>query len=284
VILSFFPAVTADINLSLPKRFIFSAEEIALIKRAEAIILPPLCRGFYYWFCKKNAPVFPNVDTRFYFPGKAGHIFVFNLAGISYPPTKVFRGLEDFKQRHSQGEPIYPYPLVVKWHWGGGGAFVHLVKSENELEEVLTYFKRFKKRGTTFVVQPYIEHGHCDLRVVIIGSQFFTYWRCQESPDEFRNNVSRGAKIYYNLHPKLEKMAVGLTKQIYQKTGLNLAAFDIIFSTLDETPLFLEINYGFGLLGIGGYERYKGILNEEVQKWICGLTSLGGEREEMALR
>jgi ribosomal protein S6--L-glutamate ligase len=284
VILSFFSLVDADVILPLPKTFIFSPQDIALIKKARAIILPSLCRSFYYWFCKQFAPVFPCMDTRFHFSGKAGHTFVFELAGVPYPPTKIFKGLAGLKARKAQGEELYTYPFVVKWHWGGGGAFVHLVNNEEELREVLLRFKSYKKRAPIFVIQPYIEHEQCDLRVVVIGSRFLTYWRCQETPGKFRSNVSKGAKIYYHLHPELEKKAVALTRQICRQTGINLAAFDVIFSTRHKTLLFLEINYGFGVQGIGGYQRFKQILNEEVQKWVHQVTFGCSEGEEKALK
>jgi len=268
VIISFFSLVKADVILPLPKTFIFSPEDIALLKKAKAIILPPICKKYYYWFCKEIAPVFPSMDARFHFPGKVGNTFVFELAGVPYPPTKIFKGIEALKARMAKGEKLYPYPFVVKWQWGGGGAFVHLVENEKQLWEALFRFKGYKKREPMFVMQPYVEHDQCDLRVVVIGSRFLTYWRCQETPGEFRSNVSKGAKIYYHLNPELERKAINLTKQICKKTGINLAAFDIIFSSHDKTPLFLEINYGFGLQGIGGYQQYKQILNKEVQKWV----------------
>ena len=280
MIVSFFSLVEANIVLPLPKTFMFSPEDIALLKQAKAIILPPICKKYYYWFCKEIAPVFPSMDARFHFPGKAGSTFVFELAGVPYPPTKIFKGIEALKARMAKGEKLYPYPFVVKWQWGGGGAFVYLVENEKQLWEALLRFKGYKKREPTFVMQPYVEHGQCDLRVVVIGSRFLTYWRCQEIKGEFRSNVSKGAKIYYHLDPELEQKAINLTKQICKKTGINLAAFDIIFSSHDKTPLFLEINYGFGLQGIGGYQQYKQILNEEVQRWVHQVIYGYSEEEE----
>ncbi|HDD45330.1 MAG TPA: ATP-grasp domain-containing protein [Candidatus Desulfofervidus auxilii] len=266
MILSFYQMVKGDVSFRLPQGM-FSPEQISLMKQAKCIILPPICRSVHYWFCKKFAPVFPCMDTRFHFPGKVGHIFLFELAGIPYPPTKVYHGLEEFKKRQAEGEKLFEYPFVVKWSKGGGGVFVHLVKNKKELFYILEQFRGYEKKGPSFIIQPYIEHDHCDLRVVVIGNRFLTYWRCQQTPGEFRSNVSRGARIFYNLNPKLEQKAISLTKKLCQKTGINLAAMDIMFSK-DKKPFFLEINYGFGVHGLGGFQRYKEILNEEVKTWI----------------
>jgi len=267
MLLSFFSTVKADTFSSLPAAKLFSPQQITLMQQAKAIVLPPQCQSYHYWFCKRFAPVFPSLDTRFQFPGKVGHIFVFKWVGVPYPPTRIFTGLKDLQNRLAQGESLYPYPFIVKWNKGGGGAFVHLVHNEKELFSVLDVFKTFERKGPTFIIQPYIEHDNRDLRVVVIGTQFFTYWRCQQNPNEFRSNVGRGAKICYHLHPKLEQKAINLVKQVCRKTGINLAAFDLMFSEKEKTPLFLEINYGFGLLGIGGFQQFKAILNAEVQKW-----------------
>ena len=270
MILSFWPTVKIGTSLNLPP-VDFSPEQIALIKKAKAIILPPQCKPFQYWFCQKFAPVFPCLATSFQFPGKVGHLFVFQLAQVPYPPTKVFSGIEDFQKKCARGEELYPYPLVVKWNRGGGGAFVYLVRDEIELYQAIKRLSCYEKAGPTFIVQPYIEHDKCDLRVVVIGNEFLTYWRCQQDPKEFRSNVGRGAKIIHHLYPDLEAEAVRLVKKVCQKTGINLAAFDIMFTAKEKAPLFLEINYGFGLTGIGGYACFKEILNREVKKWISQL-------------
>jgi ribosomal protein S6--L-glutamate ligase len=268
VLLSFYSLITGDVNLGLSNSRLFTPEAIKLIKQAKAVVLPRYCRACQYWFCKNHAPVFPNLDTQFRFKGKFGHTFVFSLCEVPYPPTKLYTGIEDFKERHLRNnEPLFSYPFVVKWNKGGGGAFVYKVYDKQGLFEALRTFKRYEHRGPTFVIQPYIEHGGRDLRVVVIGESLLTYWRVQTNPQEFRTNVGRGGEIEYNIAPALEEKTIKLVKKICDFTGINLAAFDVLFPKQRPDPLFLEINYQFGLKGIGGHDAYKQVLRKEVKKW-----------------
>ena len=55
------------------------------------------------------------------------------------------------------------------------------------------------------------------------------------------------------------------------KTGINLAGFDVIFSSENGDPdaMVLEINYFFGRKGLGGSENYYRILLEEMRNWLA---------------
>ena len=268
MLLSFYPLIDGDLNLDLSNPRLFATETIKLIKRAKAIVLPPYCTACQYWFCKGYAEVFPNFDTRFYFGGKFGHTFLFSLCEVPFPPTKLYTGIEDFKKRHLENnEPLFPYPIVIKWSKGGGGAFVYKVNTIKGLLGALETFKRYEHRGPTFIIQPYIEHGGRDLRVVVIGKSILTYWRIQTNPKEFRSNVGRGARIEYGVAPALEKKAIELTKKVCNLTGINLAAFDILFPEENPRPLFLEINYRFGLKGIGGPSAFRKVIKREAKSW-----------------
>jgi len=104
-----------------------------------------------------------------------------------------------------------------------------------------------------------------DLRVVVIGSKMFSYWRVQDKPDEFRNNVCRGGRIVAEMEPELTQKGIGLAKDLCSKTGINLAAVDIFFD--GRTPLLGEINFVFGRKGVGGTPRFRALLNEAVKEW-----------------
>ena len=98
-----------------------------------------------------------------------------------------------------------------------------------------------------------------------------SYWRIQENNDGFYSNLSKGAIIDSEAEPGLQQKAVALIKDLCQKTGINLAGFDVIFSSEndDPDPMLLEINYFFGRKGLGGSENYYRILLEEIRNWLA---------------
>jgi ribosomal protein S6--L-glutamate ligase len=65
-------------------------------------------------------------------------------------------------------------------------------------------------------------------------------------------------------------LAAEQVKAFCSRTGINLAGFDLLFSSRGKSrlPLFLEINYYFGRRGLGGSERFYEILIAEIEKWI----------------
>ena len=67
--------------------------------------------------------------------------------------------------------------------------------------------------------------------------------------------------------------AVRSVKDFCSLTGINLAGFDLLFSTDAKaaSPLFLEINYYFGRRGLGGSEMFYDLLETEINQWIESL-------------
>ena len=58
-----------------------------------------------------------------------------------------------------------------------------------------------------------------------------------------------------------------------RQTGIDLAAFDVIFSrdpavAAPDTPIFLEINYFFGRRGLGGSEGFYRLLAQGLADWL----------------
>ena len=85
--------------------------------------------------------------------------------------------------------------------------------------------------------------------------------------------TARELAVVLEAEPELQHKAVALVKEICQKTGINLAGFDVIFKADNDTPepMLLEINYFFGRKGLGGSEAYYQILLEEIQSWLADL-------------
>jgi ribosomal protein S6--L-glutamate ligase len=111
------------------------------------------------------------------------------------------------------------------------------------------------------------------LRVVVIGTCYQSYWRIQDDPDKFTTSLSTGARIDHEEDPDLREKAIHAVQTFCQKTSINLAGFDLLFSTKEnpEVPLFLEINYFFGRRGLGGSERFYKLLEDAIKAWIDAL-------------
>jgi ribosomal protein S6--L-glutamate ligase len=151
---------------------------------------------------------------------------------------------------------------------------VFLVTNGQELSgrlKILDDVDRYPTRR--FIAQQFIPHKGRDLRVVVVGNTMKAYWRCQQDPEEFRNNVGRGAVINDNLDPQLTTKGIHCVRDFCSKTGINLAAFDVLFdrTRTKPEPLLSEINFFFGRKGLGGSQRFYELLNKAVQEWARGL-------------
>ena len=117
--------------------------------------------------------------------------------------------------------------------------------------------------------QEYIPSQNRDLRVAVIGQKMISYWRVQKDTEKFCSNLSKGAVIDRDSDPDLQAKGIDAVRAFCEKTGINLAGFDLLFS--HDEPLFIEINYFFGRQGLGGSERFYEILTQEIGKWINSL-------------
>ena len=99
MILSFHPCIDADLTAIVAGRAP-GPEEEAMVKEADAIILPQGVRADLYDLCRKYADrVFPNYDLRFQRPGKIGDILLFRTSLIPHPKTFLFQNVADYHSR-----------------------------------------------------------------------------------------------------------------------------------------------------------------------------------------
>jgi len=277
MILSFHPRVKGDVNLRLTLKGLFSDEEAKVIASCRAAIVTQSIKAHQYAACKEYCPnLFPDYTHRFGFEGKYGNIDLFRRFNAPHPETARYKSVEDFRFSHFKNqEPIMPYPLVLKGDRGGGGWAVFLVENERDLMMRLDILADESLHPTKrFIAQEYVPHGGTDLRVVVIGDTSHGYWRCQLKPGEFRNNVGRGAVINYDIDPELRDEGISCVEYFCSKSGINLAAFDVLFDRSQKTPkpLLSEINFLFGRKGLGGSPRFYKLLNEAVRRWIDNLN------------
>ncbi|MDH3568222.1 MAG: ATP-grasp domain-containing protein, partial [Desulfobacteraceae bacterium] len=252
-------------------------DDLSAMLAADAIILPQGCHESLYTMARSNCKhVFPNFDAKFKYKGKIGQIQLFQKTNTAYPRTETYLNMNAFSIHYggSPKKPIFDFPFVFKFDWGGDGDHVYLVQSAENFSKVLQIAKKYEHSGQKgFIIQEYIPANKRSLRVVVIGQTIVSYWRVQRNTDHFLSNVAKGAMIDYDTEPDLQKTAIKSVKNFCSQTRINLAGFDILFSSQAKvkTPLFLEINYFFGRQGLGGSEKFYDLLIKEIMKWIESL-------------
>ena len=277
MIVSFHPLFEADKNIICAGRQP-NEEDLAAIRAADAVILAQGCYRALYEMARENCShVFPNYDARFEYPGKINQIKLFRKVKVAHPTSEIFSHVASFEHHYHEGltKLGFDFPLVFKMDWGDEGETVYRIDSADNLQEILQKVAEYEKTGQAgFILQEYISSNSRTLRVVILAQRLISYWRIQEKNDGFYSNLSKGAKIDSVAEPGLQQKAVALVKDLCQKTGINLAGFDIIFSSEngDPNPMLLEINYFFGRKGLGGSENYYRILLAEIRNWLTTLN------------
>jgi len=277
MIVSFHPLFEADKNIICAGRQP-NEEDLAAIRAADAVILSQGCYRALYEMARENCShVFPNYDARFKYPGKINQIKLFRKVKVAHPASEIFSQVASLQHHYPEGltKLGFDFPLVFKMDWGDEGETVYRIDSADNLQEILQKVAEYEKTGQVgFILQEYISSNSRTLRVVVLGQRVISYWRIQEKNDGFYSNLSKGAKIDSEAEPGLQQKAVALVKDLCQKTGINLAGFDVIFSSEngDPNPMLLEINYFFGRKGLGGSENYYRILLAEIRNWLTTLN------------
>jgi len=276
MILSYHPCFEADKNRLCAGRKP-GTDDLAAILAADAVILPQGCYESLYTMARNNCKhVFPNFDAKFKYKGKIGQTRLFQNIDAAHPKTEIHLNMDAFSKHYggSPEKPSFDFPFVFKFDWGGDGDHVYLIQSVDNFSNVLQIARKYETSGQKgFIIQEYIPANNRSLRVVVIGRTIVSYWRIQRNTDHFLSNVAKGAMIDYDSDHDLQKTAITSVKNFCSQTRINLAGFDILFSSKKKvkTPLFLEINYFFGRQGLGGSANFYDILTKEIMKWIENL-------------
>lgn len=270
MILSFHPIFRGDQNRLCAGRQP-STEDLAAIKRAQAVILPQGCSQSLYEMAHHNcAHVFPNYDLRFQYPGKTGQIQLFQKYGIPHPVSVVIETTPDLDIEQLDLRMI-GYPLVLKQDWGGEGFTVYWVDDRAELETTLKTILDESAEPEKVLLQKAVpgNQGRV-MRVVCIGEYFKAYWRIALKPDERIVHLEGNGRIDdIELDPHLLQKAERSARQFCKQTQINLVGIDYLFdySTPTSQPLMIELNYFFGRKGLGGSQAYYTILIREIRRW-----------------
>ena len=277
MLLSFHPILKGDVNRLCAGRDP-SPEDLAAMQQATAILLPQGCRESLSRAARRACPrVFPNYDARFAYPGKTGQVKLFRQLGLPHPESLIFATTRDFHARYPKVEalPLTP-PLMVKRDWGGEGQGVYPAPDMATLRRILNDLERTESAlQGGFVIQRFIPTAPRVLRVAVIGAVCRTYWRVMPASTKpyARIGLSLGGRIDNKADPDLMGAAESAVVRTSRETGIDLAAFDLIFSqdpavAAPQTPIFLEINYFFGRRGLGGSEGFYDLLRQGLRNWL----------------
>ncbi len=267
-IISFHPMIQGDIFFW--ERDVLDESVVQYLREARAVILAQTVSRELYALCRGLCPhVFPNYDLRFRWGGKLGDTMLFWSYGVPHPKTWVFPCVETILGNH----PIMmthfklpPYPFVIKGNRGGEGTQTWLIKDDHDLKEAIEIIKCAEIQGNFgFVLQEFIPGLDRDLRVVVIGRHIDSYWRYNSG---FLHNVAQGGEINAHIDPELQAIGRSAVRDLCNRTGINLAGFDLVFLDGSDLPLFLEINYTFGRSGLGGSDAFYRLLKREVNDWL----------------
>lgn len=275
MILSFHPCFEAHRQIILGDCDL-DGEILHAIEEAEAVILPQACTQELYGLCaRSDTPLFPDYKARIRYQGKVGQRALFRDKGIPHPATLAWNGVGDFTEAWAGGQGMpHEFPFFIKEDRTHEGEGVFFVADRVALDRALA---RLSLRGRSglkgFVTQDHIPCGGNVLRAVTIGKRIITYWKRPARPGQEITTINRGALIDHEWRPDLQEKGRALTHLLSHKTGINLAAIDLVFSIMDEDPepLALEINYYFGRRGLGGTENYYRLLHGAIQEWLAQL-------------
>lgn len=224
---------------------------------------------------KHCAHLFPNLRAKFDYPGKLGQLRLFRDNRVPHPRSYGFASLKAYQ---GEGFPeALGFPLVFKLDWGGEGDTVFAVPNKARLSELLKMAGRFEQSGQGgFLLQELIPAGNRSLRVTVVGQRLISYWRVGNEINGFGTSLSKGGRLEHDLDPDLQAAGRETVQQLCDRTGINLAGFDLIFAPHGQgdrkpQPLFLEVNWFFGRRGLGGSDAYYKILTREIESWLEGL-------------
>ena len=274
MIVSLNPCLDADEYILTGSRPL-GLEEQKLISKAQVVLLPQGCSRDLYAACVAAGPaIFPEYGPRFSFPGKVGQNLLFERHRLPHPRTLTWRASGRFLAALEKNPLIHPRPFMVKRNFGHEGYGVFFIEDDSSLTAAMDAVSAVgAHEDGAFITQDFVPPGGAALRIVIIGSRTISYWKRSHSKKDRIATIYRNAVIDHHWKPELQAAGIELCRTLSLRTGINLAAVDLVFP-LEEpnpAPLLLEINYFFGRRGLGGSENFYHLLLKAVREWLSRL-------------
>lgn len=225
----------------------YSKEDQALILNAEKIYYPT---AFYAdLFNAMGKETFPSFHTYKFALDKIKQTAIFQMLGIPHPRTGIFYG----KKQKNKITDHFKFPFIAKIPRGSSRGYgVFLIETSRDLEP-------FLESKQPAYIQEYFPIRR-DMRIIIIGRNIrLAYWRT--APEEnFRTNLSQGAKISFD---PLPEEALDLARLTASRCGWDDVGIDIIAHGNRFYVLEGNMKYGtkgFKKAGINYKEMLAGLI------------------------
>lgn len=154
-----------------------------------------------------------------------------------------------FGKGFSQFDRLANFQDTCKKYLAGQVSLVMMIKAIARLF-VVTEFAKMQSRERGYIYfQKFIPNNDYDVRVVVINSSVAAAEKRFVRAGDFRASGS-GKFSYENIDLTIIKKAFEISK----KLGLQVVAFDFIYD--GNTPLVVELSYGFGVGGICNVPGY----------------------------
>jgi len=172
------------------------------------------------------------------------------LAGQPIIPT-FFCYKGNIQKNATKISEKYGLPLVAKDLYSQRGIGVHLVRTVKDFDDLVTKFPEKK-----FLFQKFIEKKE-EFRVLVVGDEVGSYERkTSMDPNEFRNNVSLGAREDFIDIGEIADDVKDLSIKSSKILKIEIAGIDATVDTSGKVWL-LEVNRGPGF-------TYKSVKSREV--------------------
>lgn len=237
--------------------------------------------------------VFPNFHTGWFFDDKVGQKYLLEALGLPTVPTSVFYTKRDalawcksvefpkvFKLRGGAGSSNVrlvnnrrqAFSLVRKAFGSGfkqadsfhhvkdrirkaslgNGSWLGVVKAMGRVF-LPDYFTRMKAPDRGYIYfQDFISGNEFDIRVIVIGERAFAIKRMVREND-FR--ASGSGRVLFG-KDDIDVSCVEMAFRANSKIGSQCIAFDFVFDSATNSPLIVEVSYGFSQSPYDGCEGY----------------------------
>ena len=167
-----------------------------------------------------------------------GHLTLrLRTLGLPHPETLITENVERAYEFASSlldsGRRVVLKPLCRGR--GIGVVMLDRIRSRRDLLQFLTWYNRVHGQGV-FYLQEYIPNRGFDIRCFVIDGEVVGRER-RSNPDDFRYNVSLGARAEAFQQPIYDELAV----EVAEAVGLKIAGIDIL-PGLDGKAYVLEAN------------------------------------------